>query len=449
MEKRVVLTIAGSDSSAGAGIQADLKSFSYLGVHGVTAITCVTAQNTQQVRSIFKVPVPVIIDQIESLVDDFTITAVKTGMLYDEEIVRIVSEQLQKHHFKAVVDPVMVATSGDPLSNNGFLASLIENLLPNSSLITANISEASALAGITITKQEDCEKAAKEIFHFGPEYVLIKGGHLPGEMVTDVLYDGSQFHRFVLPRIAQRKAHGSGCTLSALIAGLIALGELPVTAVRNAKSMVWSMINEGYIPGKGADVLNHSTRLQLPPVEQNNMMFDVWFELKNAVESLLVFLPMEFVPEVGMNVAYGLPNASTRNDICAINGRIIKSRKRPMLAGALGFGVSKHVASIVLASMSVDPTMRSVGNIRYSKETLDVGRRKGFTIGSFDRKIEPASAASTMEWGTKNAIETCGFVPDIIYDAGAVGKEPMIRVLGKKPADVVQKIRTLVDSSLP
>ena len=210
MEKRVVLTIAGSDSSAGAGIQADLKSFSYLGVHGVTAITCVTAQNTQQVRSIFKVPVPVIIDQIESLVDDFTITAVKTGMLYDEEIVRIVSEQLQKHHFKAVVDPVMVATSGDPLSNNGFLASLIENLLPNSSLITANISEASALAGITITKQEDCEKAAKEIFHFGPEYVLIKGGHLPGEMVTDVLYDGSQFHRFVLPRIAQRKAHGSG-----------------------------------------------------------------------------------------------------------------------------------------------------------------------------------------------------------------------------------------------
>ena len=409
MEKKVVLTIAGSDSSAGAGIQADLKSFSSLGLHGVTVITCVTAQNTKQVRSIFKVPGRVIINQIESLVDDFTITAVKTGMLYDEEIVRIVSNQLEKHHFKAVVDPVMIATSGDSLSNQGFLESLRENLLPNSSLVTANIPEASALTGITITEQGDCEKAAEEIFHFGPEYVLIKGGHLPGQKVIDVLYDGSQFHRFVLPRIPERKAHGSGCTLSALITGLIALGESPVIAVRNAKSMVWSMINDGYFPGKGADVLNHSARLQLPPVEQNNMLFDVWFELKNAVESLLVFLPIEFVPEVGMNVAYGLPNASTRNDVCAIDGRIIKSRNQPMLSGYFDFGTSKHVASIVLAAMSVDQTMRSVGNIRYTKETVNLCRRNGFTVGSFDRKLEPPSAPSTMEWGTRYAIEACGF----------------------------------------
>jgi hydroxymethylpyrimidine kinase/phosphomethylpyrimidine kinase len=448
MEKKVVLTIAGSDSSAGAGIQADLKSFSYLGIHGISAITCVTAQNTKQVRSIFKVPVPVIIDQIESLVDDFTISAVKTGMLYDEEIVRVVSEQLRQHHFKAVVDPVMGATSGDSLSHQGLLESLREYLLPNASVVTANIPEASALASLRISKQVDCEKAAKKIFCFGPEYVLIKGGHLPGEMVTDVLYDGSQFHRFVLPRVPQRKAHGSGCTLSALIAGLIALGDSPVTAVRNAKSMVWSMINEGYFPGKGADVLNHFPRFQLPPVEQTNTMFDVWFELKNAVESLLVFLPVEFIPEVGMNFAYGLPDASTRNHVCAIDGRIIKSQKRPMFSGTLDFGVSKHVASIVLAAMSVDHMMRSVGNIRYTKERVELCRRNGLTVGSFDRKLEPPSAPSTMEWGTKYAIETCGFVPDIIYDNGAVGKEPMIRILGRKPKDVVQKIKTLVDASI-
>jgi hydroxymethylpyrimidine kinase / phosphomethylpyrimidine kinase / thiamine-phosphate diphosphorylase len=449
MVKKVVCSIAGSDSSAGAGIQADLKAFSYLGLHGVTAITCVTAQNTQQVRTIYKLPADVIAKQIESLVDDFTISAVKTGMLYDEEIIHVVAQQLKQHHLRPVVDPVMVATSGDALSNNSFLESLKKELLPDAYMVTANIPEACALADMKHISEKDLENASQKIFELGPEYVLVKGGHLQGELVTDLLYDGKQFHYCTLPRIPHKKAHGSGCTLSALITGLLAVGESPVTAVKKAKSIVWSMIQEGYVPGKGADVLNHSSALQIPPLSQQNEQFDVWLQLKTAVETLVSFLPSQFIPEVGMNFVYAFPNAKTRNDVCGIEGRITRYKDRALLCGTLDFGSSKHVAAIVLAAMSFDTTMRSALNIRYTKKTLQLCTNLGLTLGSFDRKIEPANASSTMEWGTKHAITTAGYVPDIISDAGAVGKEPMIRILGKNPQDVLVKIKKIADASFP
>ncbi len=444
MEKKVVLSIAGSDSSAGAGIQADLKSFSYLGLHGITAVTCVTAQNTKQVRSIYRVPPDMIRQQIESLCDDFTIAGVKTGMLYDEEIISVVAEQVKKHHFTPVVDPVMVATSGDALSSQGFVAALKTKLLPCAFMVTANIPEAGILTERKLISLDDCEKAAKDIFELGSDYVVVKGGHLKAEMVTDLLYDGNQMYRFTLPRIPRKKAHGSGCTLSALLTGLLAAGEPPVSAVRKAKSIVWGMINEGYTPGKGADVLNHSSLIQIPPILENTERFAVWLQLKNAVETLLGFLPSQLIPEVGMNVAYSLPNPKARDDVCAIDGRITKRTTGPALCGSLDFGCSKHVASIILAATSIDPTIRAAINIRYSQETVDLCRKIGLSVGSFDRKFEPPDASSTMEWGTKQAITSCGFIPDVIYDTGSVGKEPMIRLVGTDPQDVLKKIKTLI-----
>ncbi len=170
---KVVLSIAGSDSSAGAGIQADLKSFTYLGLHGITAITCVTAQNTKQVRFIYKVPAAIIEAQIEALCDDMMIASVKTGMLYDEEIVHVVAHQLKKHHIKPVVDPVMFATSGDALSNQGLLSSLKKELLPDTFMVTANIPEACALAEMKRITPKDLKSAAKTLYALGPKYVLL------------------------------------------------------------------------------------------------------------------------------------------------------------------------------------------------------------------------------------------------------------------------------------
>ena len=449
MEKKVALSIAGSDSSGGAGIQADLKSFSYLGIHGVTALTCVTAQNTQQVRSIYKVPPDIIEHQIESLFDDCSIAAVKTGMLYDEEIVKVVAKKLTDYHMKPVVDPVMVATSGDSLVHHTFVSSLKQYLLPLSLMVTANIPEACVLANMEIKKLKDVQLACKKIIELGPEYVLVKGGHLPDDLVTDLLYDGKQFHTFNLPRIPQKKPHGSGCTLSALITGFLALGESPVDAVEKSKYIVWSMIQQGYSPGKGSDVLNHSSTIQIPPLLRSNEKFLVWLELKTVIETMVSFLPLGYIPEVGMNFAYALPNANTRDEVCAVDGRITKHKERLSLCGTIDFGVSRHVASIVLAAMSFDTTMRSAVNIRYSQKTIELCKNIGFVIGTFDRKDEPSTAPSTMEWGTKYVITTLGRVPDIIYDTDSVGKEPMIRVLGKNPEDVLFKIQKLVSAPIP
>jgi len=448
MEKKIALSIAGSDSSAGAGIQADLKSFSYLGVHGITVITCVTAQNTRQVKTIYKVPINSIEDQIDSLFEDFSITAVKTGMLYDETIVKIVSKKLQAYHIKPVIDPVMVATSGDALAHHSLIASLKQELLPQALMVTANLPEACALTNMEIMTQKDVENASKKIYQLGSKYVLLKGGHLPDEMVMDILYDGKQFYPFTLPRIPQRKGHGSGCTLSALITGLIALRESPVAAVEKAKHIVWGMIQEGYCPGKGSDVLNHSSAIQIPPLIQNNEHFLVWFQLKNAIETIISFLPPEYVPEVGMNFAYALPNAKTRNDVCAVDGRITKHKERITLCGTIDFGASKHVASIILAAMLYDAAMRSAINIRYSQKTVGLCKQIGFTLGSFNRENEPLDTTSTMEWGTKHAITLLGRLPDAIYDTGSSGKEPMIRILGKNPEEVFLKIRKLVSASI-
>jgi hydroxymethylpyrimidine kinase / phosphomethylpyrimidine kinase / thiamine-phosphate diphosphorylase len=448
MDKKVALSIAGSDSSGGAGIQADLKSFSYLGVHGMTALTCITAQNTQGVRAIHTVPIEIIESQIDSLFDDCKISAVKTGMLYNKDIVKAVASKLSTYQMKPVVDPVMIATSGDALSQPSLIYALKKELLPQALMVTANIPEACALADMNIQKRKDIQTACKTIAELGPKYVLIKGGHLEDTLVSDVVYDGKEFHTFILPRIPHKKAHGSGCTLSALITGLFALGEPPVDAVLKAKHIVWGMINEGYSPGKGADVLNHTTTIRVPPLVKSNERFSVWLELTTAIDTILVFLPPWFIPEVGMNFVYALPNATTRDMICAVDGRITKHKERPFLCGTVDFGVSKHVASIVLAAMSFDPGIRSAINIRYSQKTVDLCKAIGFRIGAFERDNEPPTASSTMEWGTNHAITKLGQIPDIIYDTGGVGKEPMIRVLGKNPDDIVEKLKKLVNASI-
>jgi len=237
------------------------------------------------------------------------------------------------------------------------------------------------------------------------------------------------------------KGHGSGCTLSALITGLLTLGETPKTAVKKAKYILWNMLEQGYRPGGGLDVLNHSSDLakEMPYSFPTDDHFTVWYELKTLVDKLLSFLPMKCIPEVGINIGYALPNAKKLVDVCAISGRIVKSQEKPRICGGLAFGASKHIASIILTAMAFDTDMRCVMNIKYTEENLEKCKKVDFTIGSFDRKNEPILKISTMEWGTREAISHLKYTPDIIYDTGGICKEPMIRILGKNPKDVVNK----------
>ena len=254
---KVALSIAGSDPSGGAGIQTDLKSFTTLGIHGTTIITCITVQNTSRVNNILKLPAEIVGEQIDAVFEDIKPDAVKTGMLYDIDIVDIVSKKIKKYDMKPVVDPVMVATSGDSLSKKDFVDILKKKIIPKSYILTPNIEESEILTKIKIKNIDDIKESCGKIYDMGAENVIIKGGHFKGEKVVDVFYDGKKFDFFTLPRIPDKKAHGSGCTLSSLITGYLAKKEKPVDAVRKSKIVLWNMIDEGYNVGKGSDVLNN------------------------------------------------------------------------------------------------------------------------------------------------------------------------------------------------
>ncbi len=444
-KKKIAMSIAGSDPSSGAGLQADLKTFTALGIHGITAITCITMQNTQRVEKIYKLPIEIIEDQIDVLLEDMQPDAVKTGMLYDGEIVQCVAKKIRQYKMKTVVDPVMVATSGCNLSSGNVVDAIKKEILPNAFMLTPNIQEASILTGERVETINNAKKTCKKLFEMGPKYVLIKGGHLEGEYAQDVLFNGESFTVFSLPRIPDKKAHGSGCALSALITGYLALGKSPVDAVGGAKHVLWNMINEGYKPGMGSDVLNYSLDIpiNMPSSFPTNEHFNVWLELKTSVDKLVSFLSKEYIPEVGMNIGYALPDARKIGDICAINGRIVKTQDKAVRCGSLAFGASKHVASIIIAAMNFDPGFRCAMNLRYSKKNIEKCKKAGFKISSFDRMHEPKKTKSTMEWGINQAIRQLGSIPDIIYDVGGTGKEPMTRILGKNPKDVVNKVHAL------
>ena len=256
-----VLSIAGSDSGGGAGIQADLKTFSALGCYGMTAITAITAQNTQGVRAIHGVPAQMLRAQIDAVLEDIGADAVKIGMLHDPEVVRVVVEAIERHRLQQVVlDPVMVATSGDRLMAAETVHVLVHELFPLASVITPNLDEAALLLDRAIDGADALDAAATALLALGAPAVLLKGGHLPGDTVMDVLAltDGTRL-RLQSPRIVTHNGHGTGCTLSSAIAAYLALGLPLPQAVEQARAYILGAIAAGanVHTGHGHGPLNH------------------------------------------------------------------------------------------------------------------------------------------------------------------------------------------------
>ncbi|MCI0548711.1 MAG: bifunctional hydroxymethylpyrimidine kinase/phosphomethylpyrimidine kinase [Candidatus Rokubacteria bacterium] len=245
------LTIAGSDSGGGAGIQADLKTFSAYRVFGMSVITAVTAQNSTGVQGIENLPPAFVARQLRSVLEDFGADAAKCGMLSTALIIGAVADVLAGHAIpKLVVDPVMVAKSGDALLETDAREALIARILPLAFVVTPNLPEAEALAGFPVRSREEMEAAARRIHALGPRYVLVKGGHLKGDAV-DVLWNGKQITAFAAPRIDSLNTHGTGCTFSAAIAAGLARGEAIGDAVRSAKAYVTAAIRAGFQVGGG------------------------------------------------------------------------------------------------------------------------------------------------------------------------------------------------------
>ncbi len=256
------LTIAGSDCSGGAGIQADLKTFSAFGCYGASVITSVVAENTQRVISVHNVPVKEIEAQIDAVFEDIEIDSVKLGMLPTVEIIRAVAEKLREYKPAHIVcDPVMVATSGDALSENNVASAFIKYLFPIADVITPNVTETETFLGGHIGGAPDLEESARILCGYGAKAALVKGGDLGGESSLDVLFDGREYTRFSAKRVNSPNTHGTGCTLSSAIASGLALGLVLTEAVKNAKDFVTAAIENSYTVGKGHSPVHHFYKL--------------------------------------------------------------------------------------------------------------------------------------------------------------------------------------------
>ncbi|MDH4129211.1 MAG: bifunctional hydroxymethylpyrimidine kinase/phosphomethylpyrimidine kinase [Spirochaetota bacterium] len=257
MKPICVMTIAGSDSSCGAGIQADLKTFSALGVYGVSVITAITSQNSLSIRSIHGIEPEIVKDQIEAIFDDFNVCAVKVGMLYSKQIIQIVVSQLKKHFLiPIIVDPIIISTTGKVLLEYKAIDIMKYELFPLANIITPNITELEFLTGIDLLSDNDVKNGCSKLYNQVKTNILVKGGHRK-DMACDILYDGSDFHYFSEEKIGTSEYHGTGCTLSSAIASYLGIGFDMISSIDKAKKYVTQSIRSSYKLGKGMNMLNH------------------------------------------------------------------------------------------------------------------------------------------------------------------------------------------------
>ena len=443
MRRRRALTIAGSDSSGGAGIQADLKTFAALGVYGASVITALTAQNSMGVHAVHDVPVEVVEAQLAAIMDDpgLAVDYAKTGMLYSPAIIETVAAAIGRYRIPFVLDPVMKAGSGGVLLEEEAVHTLVKQLVPRCSVITPNVPEARALSGLEIRTTEDAKAAARTIHQLGAPAVIIKGGHLEDERAagwaTDVLYDG-KFALLRYPLVqTERVLHGGGCSFSAALAAELAKGMPLQEAAAAAKRFVHHAI------AGGTEI---ATMLVVDPLQHIRTDADRYAVLSNVREAVQLLSSLdgfaELLPEVGTNIGMAIADARSEQDIAAVDGRIVRT-KDGIRAGCVAFGASDHVARLILAMMERDSACRSAMNLKCAPAILKTCRVLGMPINSFDRAHEPAGE-ETMAWGVREA--SSAFVPAVIYDLGAVGKEPMVRIFGRTAVEVAEKVKRIVET---
>ena len=422
-----ILVIAGSDSGGGAGIQADIKTASALGVHAACVITSVTAQNTLGVHSVYDLPLDVIEAQFDAVLSDIEIGFAKCGMLNSPEIMRLVLAKLAEHDIPFVLDTVMAAEAGGSLMQDTAIDVLRDEMIPTAYVITPNIHEASRLTGTQIKYREDVYTALEKLVQMGARSAVITGGHFDA---TDYLYTNDE-HVSIPGSFIEGGTHGAGCSYATAITSYLCKGYALESACCSAKDFVTHAIAASVAIGHGAHPVNQSAYM----IEMGER-FMALSDVREAVELLVASDTAHvLIPEVRSNIGKAITNAVLESDVAAVNGRMVDMRGRIQPVGAVDFGASGHVARIILVVMGYDIIRRSGMNIRYSEKAVQVCEEMGLRCASFRRQDEPANV-KTMDWGVSSVIERLGYVPDMIYDLGDVGKEPMIRILGDNAVDV-------------
>ncbi len=443
----VTLTIAGSDSGGGAGIQADLKTMAACGTFGTSVVTAVTAQNTRGVESSFVLPATEIENQLQAVRSDFDVAAVKTGMLATAEVIELVTDYARSFDCPLVVDPVMVAASGDRLLAEA-ATEAYEDLIAHATLVTPNADEAAVLTGVDPENERDAREAGERLLELGCEAALVTGGHLPTDDVRDVLVTGERTHTLSHPRIDTAATHGSGCTLSsAITARLGTAGSSDpddaalLTAVEASTALLERAIRYHHDAGN-AGAVHHTVALRERAARQ-----PVQEEIEALVGSLTEQNVRSLVPEVGMNVVGATPYAETTGEIAAVEGRITKTIDGMEPNRGVRFGASSHMARFLLSLREHDPDVRFGVNCRFGDDTDDALDALPWPVGEYDRSKEPTADVdgSTMGWGARQAFESVDGTPTAVVDRGAHGKEPIVKLIAPDPETLLETVTTLYD----
>ena len=445
-DRDVALTIAGSDSGGGAGVQADLKTMEAMGVFGTSALTSVTAQNTRGVEAIDDVSTDVIEAQISAVVGDFDVSAAKTGMLSSAAIIEAVVDCLADYDFPLVVDPVMVAQSGDRLLAPAAEETLKTDLLPRATLVTPNLPEAEVLAGSDVGNEMEMRAVAERIAADGPDAVLVTGGHLADDELVDVLYADGETRTFRKRRLDTDNTHGSGCTLSSAVAAGLAAGEDLPAAVDRAETLIDRAVRYGLDVGEGAGPVHHAAGIR-----NDAARYDALASVREVVRALRDRDASALVPEVGLNVAVATPYAMGTDEVAAVEGRLHRTGDGVTPAGCTWLGASSHVARLLLAARSHDPAVSAAANVRLD-DAVAAAVDQRFDAVEVDRTAEPDAdpteerAGGTMAWTVERAMADRETVPDAVFDRGAVGKEAMCRLFAASPGELRERLLVLDDA---
>jgi hydroxymethylpyrimidine/phosphomethylpyrimidine kinase len=427
---RCALTVAGSDSIGGAGIQADVKAMASLGVHAASVVTAVTAQNTREVARIMPVPEDMVQAQLDAVLGDADIKAVKTGMLYSPGIVGIVADALEDHGMPLIVDPVMVAGVGDSLAEKDLHRALKKELLPMCELVTPNRHEAEILSGIRIDTPDDAMLACELIGKEGTS-VLLKGGHMNTRTVVDYLYLSSEFTKMENPRL-ERAGHGGGCTLSSYITAHMAKGIDIVNSVLRSRDLMQNSIASMYSVGRGDKVVNPIVRMN-----DESVRFRILDSVDAAARRIMDNVPDIWVPSSGINIAYAAPNAAGPEDIAAIERRIVNHNGRLRKNGSAKFGSAESLSFVLLTVMKSHQETRAVMSLAFREEILDIMEEVGLSAVSLSRKNGIAEA-------TAEALRGVNTLPDVLVDREAPRNDRFIRILGRDPEDIMGKLESIL-----
>jgi hydroxymethylpyrimidine kinase / phosphomethylpyrimidine kinase / thiamine-phosphate diphosphorylase len=446
MEMKSVLTIAGSDPISGAGIQADLKTFSTLGVYGFTAITAITVQNTKTISRIFPLPTYLIAEQIKLIISDSKPNAIKVGMVYNRSIIF----QLQKilkdiTDIPIIVDPILISSTNTRLLMKEALNDFVKKLLPISNIITPNIAEAEELTKIRIRKEQNLIEALKMIKEMGAKNVVIKSAQLKNDKVIDILLDNDNIiYKFSNPKKQIPENHGSGCNFSAALSAFTAKGYRVDQACKLANKFIQQVFEKSILViGKGLPVADAGFANYY-----DSMKYNVLVELSKAVRDFENIKNVGvLIPETQTNFVYALPDAENIGDVAGVKGRIVKIDSAAKASSCVEFGTSRHVATAVLTYMQIDKSIRSAINLRFNEKIIDIGK-SFLKIVQYDRTKEPIEIkrkeGSSIRWG----IQSCLLQEKdarMIFHQGDIGKEPMIILFADNPKKIIKYIKKIIN----